>query len=302
MNALTAPRPASALMDPAQFDQMQRVGRMLAMSPLFPEALRKGGQETAIANAVLTLNMAARLNEDVLTVAQNIYFVSGKPGWSTAYLISKANQHGAFSNPIDWKIEGRGTDNLSVTAFAETAGTGKRVEFTCDMKMAKAEGWTSNKKYQSMPEVMLRYRSAAFLIRFYCPEVMIGVPAQVEIELGMKDVTPEEFRDRTQTPAATTPEEPEDAVIVPSEDHDPETGEVAPDADPEEGDADAGPSVDQEAFQGLHDMIMRDLLDAGSVDDVQDLYADNIQQMKDQAPKLHQSLMAEFEAYRKEQA
>jgi len=52
---------------------------MLAMSPLFPEHLRKGSMESALANGVLVINMAMRLREDPLTVAQNIYFVGGKP-------------------------------------------------------------------------------------------------------------------------------------------------------------------------------------------------------------------------------
>ncbi|MEC7965471.1 MAG: hypothetical protein VX201_19540, partial [Pseudomonadota bacterium] len=142
------------LMDPGAFEHMQRVGGMLALSPLFPEHLRKGSKETAIANGVLVMNMASRLNEDPLTVAQNIYFVGGKPGWSSSYMIGKANQHGVFKNPISWDLKGSG-DNLSVTAFAELASTGKKVTATCDMAMAKAENWTKNPKYRSMPEQML---------------------------------------------------------------------------------------------------------------------------------------------------
>ena len=200
MNALTTaaqrhPAPATlALMDPAQFDQMQRVGKMLALSPLFPEHLRKGTQEERIANGVLVMNMAVRLREDPLTVAQNIYFVNGRPGWNTTYMIAKANMHGVFKNPIDWEVSGKGSDNLSVTAFAELSGTCKRVEMTADMAMAQAEGWTKNPKYKSIPETMLRYRSAAALIRLYCPEVMIGLPIGIEVETEMRDVTPSSER------------------------------------------------------------------------------------------------------------
>lgn len=183
----------SPLMDVATFEHMNRVARVLALSPLFPDHLRKGSQEQSIANGILVMNMALRLREDPLTVAQNIYFVGGKPGWSSSYMISKANQHGVFSSPIEWEVKGQG-ESLSVTAFAEMAATGRRVSSTCDMAMAKAEGWTRNSKYQSMPEHMLRYRSAAFLIRLYCPEVMVGVPAQIENDMPteMRDITPQE--------------------------------------------------------------------------------------------------------------
>lgn len=203
MNAITtqtAPAPAmtiapssplSLLMDMQRFEHLQRVGKMLALSPLFPQHLRGGSIEQGIANGVLVLNMAHRLNEDPLTVAQNIYFVGGRPGWNTSYMIAKANQHGVFRDVIDWEVKGK-DETLSVTGFAVLAGTGKRVQVTLDMETAKKENWTKNAKYQSIPEQMLRYRTAAFLIRLYCPEVMVGVPSAVELELEARDITPTE--------------------------------------------------------------------------------------------------------------
>lgn len=311
----------SLLMDPEVFNHMQRVGGMLALSPLFPEHLRKGSKESAIANGVLVMNMAARLNEDPLTVAQNIYFVSGKPGWSSSYMIGKANQHGVFKNPIDWDVTGEG-QNLSVTAFAVLASTGKRVSVTCDMNMAKAEGWTSNKKYQSMPQQMLRYRSATFLIRLYCPEVMVGVPSQVEIELGMKDVTPEDY---AQNVAAKQEEkaEPEDAVMVEDTDDDAKAdddvkaraaeeakakaeaaekeekqraAEKAAKAEAEQKAAEEKPKEPEKrdiaALQQTASTIKGDLLDAGAdnVDEVVSFYQAQIEEIERDAPELHKEL------------
>lgn len=204
------------LMDPAAFQHIQRVAGMYAASPLFPDHLRKGGQTAALANAVLVMNIAERLREDPLTVAQQIYFVGGKPGWAATYMIAKANQHGVFKNPIDWTVKGEG-DALSVTAHAELAGTKKKVEVTIDMETAKAEGWTRNAKYKSMPEQMLRYRSATALIRLYCPEVMIGVPPANEVEdrhYAMRDVTPDEGFGGAPAPALDMDEPEADAPDV----------------------------------------------------------------------------------------
>ncbi len=47
--------------------------------------------------------------------------------------------------------------------------------------MAEAAGWTKNPKYRSMPEHMLRYRSATLLIRLYAPEVMHGYSTAAEL-------------------------------------------------------------------------------------------------------------------------
>ena len=300
MNTLTTVRPASLLMDMEAFNHMQRVAKILAMSPLFPDHLRKGPQETAIANGVLVMNMATRLNEDPLTVAQNIYFVGGKPGWSASYMISKANQHGVFKNPIDWDIKGKG-DELAVTAFGELATTGKRVQVTCDMKMAKAEGWTKNAKYQSMPEQMLRYRSATFLIRLYCPEVMVGVPAAIENELAMKDVTPDYEPSGTLYEAQSEVEEkpePKSAPKPAAEKSAPVEQEPAPEkakAPQEERPSrnrkeeassdgqlplgDDEPEVDVDRWSSLADMIIEEL-EQSSVDEVEEMYGPQIEVMR----------------------
>ncbi len=304
MNLPVKSNAPSLLMDPERFNHMQRVGAMLALSPLFPDHLRKGSKETAIANGVLVMNMAARLDEDPLTVAQNIYFVSGKPGWSSSYMIGKASQHGVFKNPISWEITGAGPD-LSVTAFAELASTGKRVEATTSMAMAKAEGWTKNSKYNSMPEQMLRYRSATFLIRLYCPEVMIGVPAQVEVEMAMKDVTPADFADiSANTSESDAKTEIQDAEVTPEAEKSPELAQSGkPEAeaiDAETGEVSdaSAPTPDPDQFRGLLDMIKRDLLDA-PIADVLEMYGPQIEQMKEAAPELHKELQAEIDEFKK---
>lgn len=220
----SAPAPSSnpleMLMDPERFEHLQRVAKMFALSPLFPEGLRKGGPDVARANAVLVMNMAHRLREDPLAVAQAIYFVGGKPGWSTPYLIAKANQHGVFTGPIEFKVSGEGK-TLKVVAEATLASSGTVVSEYADMAMAEAEGWTKNSKYQSIPQRMLSYRAATGLVRLYCPEVMVGVPPSHEIEDAAaagetaRDITPEPVR------AANLPDDGIAATAPPAEEKKP---------------------------------------------------------------------------------
>lgn len=164
-----------------RFSLMQRQARMFAMSPLIPEALRKGAPEQAMANCYIAMSIADRMGEDRMTVMQNIHIIHGTAGFKSSYMIARANASGKFKDEIEWEESGEGP-TLSLTAFATLAKSGRRVEMTVDMAMAKAEGWTSNKKYTTMPKVMLRYRSAAFLIRLYAPEVMLGHQTAEEIE------------------------------------------------------------------------------------------------------------------------
>lgn len=337
MNELTtATQPRSGIqmmMDPVGFQQMNEIAKAYAYSTLFPQHLREGPEGTGMANAVLIINMAMRLNEDPLTVAQHIYFVKGKPGFSASYMISKANDFGLFENPIDWDEEGEG-DDLKVTAHTVMKATGKRIEYEVTMKMAIDDGWAyherknpkGNKKYNTMPKLMLRYRSAVALIRLYCPQVMIGIPPTIEIEDGdaeMRDITPKPKRrarataapviDDTKDDAETVDAAADGAALASQEKadaeakeaelaahkkaeqekadaakktqetpHDPETGEVKKNA------------PDPARFQALFDTIINDLLDADNPADVVDMYQDQIDQMKDAAPDLYKSLMAEI--------
>jgi hypothetical protein len=203
--------------DPASFEHAQRVAKVFASSNLVPPHLK--GQ---VADCLIAYQIARRLNEEPLTVFQNIYVVSGRPGWKTEYVIARANKAGVFKNRISWKPSGEG-DALAVTASAVLADSGETISVTCDMKMARAENWTKNAKYTSMPEHMLRWRSAAMLIRLYAPEVMLGMPVIEEIETmepaPMRDISPAMRRslDDFASGAASTANQV---------DHDPETGEV----------------------------------------------------------------------------
>lgn len=316
--AVASPAPVTTtgmgiLMDPDRFAHVQRVAQMMANSALFPEHLRKGGEKQAVANAVLVFDMAFRMNENPLTVAQNIYFVGGKPGWMTTYMIARANQSGVFTDQIEWEVKGKGED-LSVTAFATLAKSGRRAEVMVDMAMAKAEGWTSNKKYQTMPERMLRWRSATALIRLYAPEVMIGMPSQIELETGdIRDITPRE------TAEAAAPGPVEDApdpgpMVEDAEEVAEETFESkpkpdpkpAPEPEPEKAQEDSAknttaPGPDEERFTHLAESILRDIEDvaADNVDEVLSLYEVQIDQLAAAFPDLHRKVMEAAEAKKK---
>jgi hypothetical protein len=173
-----------------RFALRQRQAKMFAMSPLVPEHLRKGTTEQAIANCWIALTLAEAMGEVPLIVMQNIHVVKGKAGFASQYMIARANSSGVFRGRIDWRIDRTDPKNLSVTAYAVIRETEQEVSVTCDMKMAEAESWTQNPKYKTMPEVMLRYRSAAFLVRFYAPDVMLGYQTAEEVEDVIAAATP----------------------------------------------------------------------------------------------------------------
>ena len=156
--------------------EMWDMATALSRSTIIPKAFQ--GQA---ANCFVALDMANRMGASPMEIMQNIYVVHGTPGFSAKYAIGMANKSGVFKGPICFEETGKG-DNRSVTAFAIVRETGQRVEFTADMEMARAEKWTSNPKYKTMPGLMLRYRAATLLIRTTCPEVLLGLQTAEELE------------------------------------------------------------------------------------------------------------------------
>lgn len=181
----------SYLTDASSFEHIWRVGKAFASSRMVPAHFQGKPEDCFVA-----LQMAMQLGVNPLLALQNITVISGRPGFNAQFAISLANQRGPFTGPITWSSKGKGAE-LAVTAKAVIAATGETVEVTVDMGMAVAEGWTKNPKYKSIPEQMLRYRSATWLIRLYCPEVLMGFSSTEELQdmttvqrAEVKDVTP----------------------------------------------------------------------------------------------------------------
>jgi hypothetical protein len=122
----------------------------------------------------LVLQLAASRKLEPLQALQNIAIVKGKPFMSATYQIALANNSGIFKGRIKFSANGAG-EKLAVTAYATLAETDEEISATASMEMAKAEGWTTNPKYQSMPQQMLSYRAATLLIRLYAPDALLGM-------------------------------------------------------------------------------------------------------------------------------
>ena len=174
----------------AAFELVQRQAKMLASSTLVPKEFQGN-----MANCAIGLNIAKRLGADPFMVLQNIDVIHGRPSFRATFLIAMVNASGRFS-PIKFKMEGDGAERTCY-AYATDKASGDTVEGpVVSMAMAKAEGWStkSGSKWLTMPELMLRYRSAAFFARLYAPDITLGMQTAEEVE----DIDPPE---RNITPA-----------------------------------------------------------------------------------------------------
>ncbi|MDU5771907.1 hypothetical protein [Acinetobacter sp.] len=229
------PQQSIGLLNLEAFELSQRIAKMLSASTLVPEQYRqtikvKTGKDqygnmtyreepnpNGLANCVIALNMASRLNADPLMVMQNLYLIEGRPSWSSQFIMAAINSCGRFS-ALRFELEDLGEKeveytetvwenrskknvvkkitirDLSCVAFAVERETGERIESSkITMEMAVKEGWygKNGSKWQTMPEQMLRYRAASFFGRVYAPELLMGLRSSEEEQERIIDVTPE---------------------------------------------------------------------------------------------------------------
>jgi hypothetical protein len=153
-----------------------QLSEVFAASHLVPTLYRANR-----ANCMIAISMASRMQMDPLTVMQNLYIIQGKPSFSSQFLIASWNACGRFS-PIRYKWSDK---RDACRAISKDLQTGEELAGTLvTMAMAKAEGWIdkTGSKWKTMPEQMLMYRAAAFLVRAYGAEIALGMSTTEEAE------------------------------------------------------------------------------------------------------------------------
>ena len=288
------------------FELMQRAAKLLSSSTLVPAAYRfwdeKKGVENpnALANCVVSLNMAQRMGADPLMVMQNLYIVEGRPSWSSQWIIAAINGCGRFS-PLRFDLKDLGpkeveyevtkwvdrqrvvskhkatVQNLECVAWAIEKETGARIDSPkVSIEMAVKEGWygKSGSKWQTMPEVMLRYRTASFFGKLYAPELLMGLQSAEEVhdiidinaDGTVASVTSENLRTRNITPDVKT------ATV------DQDTGEIKESPAPAHAASSEVESIDETQFKKISESLKK-----ASDIDVLDVAADLIGTITDQA-------------------
>ena len=158
----------------SNFEQAQRQAKALSASDLVPQQY-KGN----VANTLVALEIANRIGASPLMVMQNLHIIHGRPSWSSTFVIAAINGSGKFT-----ALRFVGDLAKGIKAVATEKATGQTVEGpTVTMEMAKAEGWLNKagSKWQTMPELMMRYRAAAFFGRLYAPEITMGMHSVEEV-------------------------------------------------------------------------------------------------------------------------
>lgn len=201
---------------------MREMATDMANSDLVPDMYKiseKTPEKKAVANCMIAMGMALRMQADPLMVMQNMYIVHGRPSWSSKFLIATVNTCGRFS-ALKYRFTNKGKigtfervtyanklrpgtsekykekivtpteeyadlDDLEMVAYATEIATGEElVGSPVTMRMAILEGWydKDGSKWKTMPQKMLTYRAASFWTNEYAPEISMGMRTQEEEE------------------------------------------------------------------------------------------------------------------------
>jgi hypothetical protein len=161
------------------FEDAQRIAKALASSTLIPPQFQ--GQN-GFANCLVALEIAGRMNISPFLCMQHLHIIHGRPSWSSAFIIAMVNGCGRFT-PLRFEVSGEG-DSLACYAVATDIKTNQELKGpTITMLMAKKEGWStkSGSKWATMPELMIRYRAAAFWGRLFAGDLLVGLQTQEEV-------------------------------------------------------------------------------------------------------------------------
>lgn len=187
------------------FELLQRQGKMLSQCSMLPANFKNNIPDCAIA-----LEMSARMGYAVspLLILQSIVTVHGKPTFEAKFVIGLLKSRCGYRR-FDYEMSGKVGDAGEVRRTPRIGRDGKPVldkngnpifdneiirdGRTClayaidrdgnriegvpiSMAMAKVEGWydKNGSKWQTMPELMLRYRAATFFKNIHCPEITMG--------------------------------------------------------------------------------------------------------------------------------
>ena len=207
MNEITTTEDVQIARENAAFEMLQRQAKMFSSSSLVPKEFQGN-----LANCAIGIDIAKRLGASPFMVLQNIDIIHGRPSFRATFLIAMVNAAGRFE-PLQFKMEGdENKPNRSCVAWTKSKADGATLEGPkITLEMAKAEGWSTKNgsKWLTMPELMLRYRAAAFFARLYAPDITLGMMTAEEVaDVVERDVTPPraETSPLFKSLAATTPQ------------------------------------------------------------------------------------------------
>lgn len=163
-------------LEPGVMDGLVRMAQAYAASGVVPKPFQGKPHDCFV-----VISAAITLKIEPIMAFQCLFMVEGKLGMDGKLCISLANQRGPWVGGVQFEQSGE-CDTLAVTAFG-VRSNGDKDTCTISIGQAKEAGWTGrHPSWKFAPVQRLSYRAATYLVRKYCPEVMLGLETREEIE------------------------------------------------------------------------------------------------------------------------
>ena len=174
--------PNCYLLDTGRFEHMQRIATLMSSASLIPEHLKlsKSGPLTpqqVMGNCFLIVNQAIRWGLDPFAVAPETYVVGGKLGFQGKLIAALVNARAGLADRLNYTFAGRG-DDLTITVAGRFEDEDQPRTITLRVGDAK----TQNQMWTKDPEQKLVYSGATKWARRHCPEIILGVLTDDDLE------------------------------------------------------------------------------------------------------------------------
>ena len=168
------------------FEAAQRMGKLLTMSNVI-----SGDWRGNIANAVVAIDLSQKTGIPVMTIANSIYVVHGKVGFSAEFYRAILYGSGRFISLIAYEF--KDSDRACRAYMTDTKGEVVYGSwYSLDMAMAEGHFNKKGSKWKIYPEIMLKARAATFFARDYVSDIYLGltnIATKVVKDADIIDVT-----------------------------------------------------------------------------------------------------------------
>lgn len=157
--------------DTGLFNKTFKMAQILAQTEIVPQQY-KG----KVGDCIVAIDMATRMGLSPIAVMQNSQIVRGNFSWKGTACKAMIDGCGKYKSSRYVEVGTRNTDSWGFYLEAIDKDGNIIKGITVDIAMAKKEDWynKNGSKWQSMPELMLKYRASAFFMRTECPNLAMG--------------------------------------------------------------------------------------------------------------------------------
>lgn len=165
--------------DAKLYNQSLQMAQVLSKSEIIPQSYKNKP-----ADCLIAIDIANRLGMSPAIVMQNSQIVRGNFTWKGSACKAMIDGCGRYRKTRYVYVGEDGKDNYGVYLEA-IDNDGDIIKGTpVTMGMAKKEGWyqKDGSKWQTMSDLMLKYRASAFFMRAECASIAMGFLTKEEVE------------------------------------------------------------------------------------------------------------------------